>query len=231
MHRIAIITLIGLFSFSGLAQDKNKPKQPDLPGDLMVDFGFNMWTEDPDNLPTRFWGSNSVGLYYNKYMRISDRISFNPGFGFTFEKYAFEGQHSWFRQDDGTVELDTIANPILFSKNKLVSSYVEIPLELRIYPLKTVGGEGLFIGLGAVAGMRIGAHTKVKYDLVDDTIKEKLYDDFDINQFRYGYQVRFGFKTIHFFYKSYLNDVFGSSPDSSGKNPRAFTIGINFSGF
>lgn len=211
------------------AQDNNRPSQPDLPGDLMIDYGFNLWSPKVADLPLRTWGSNSLGIYYNKRFEISNRVSFYGAGGFTFDKVAFDNDLTWLRNDNGVISMDTLGG-VSLKKNKLISTYFEIPVEFRIHPLKTVSGEGWFIGVGAVAGLRIGNHTKIKYDIDDDTQKEELHGDFGVENFRYGLQFRFGFRSIHLFYKTYLNDVFSSAP-TGGNNPRMSTIGINFSGF
>ncbi|MEQ8240152.1 MAG: outer membrane beta-barrel protein [Cyclobacteriaceae bacterium] len=223
---VAILLFVANLTF---AQDVNRPSQPDLPGDLMIDYGFNIWSPQVDELPVRAWGSNSLGIYYNKRFEISSRISFYGAGGFTFERVAFENDLTWVRDANGAVSLDTIGG-IFMRKNKLVSTYLEVPVEFRIHPLKTVAGEGWFIGIGAIAGLRIGNHTKIKYDFGDETRKEKLYGDLGLENFRYGLQLRFGFRSFHLFYKTYLNDAF-SSPPTGGNNPRMSTFGINFSGF
>lgn len=231
MRRIFGVVILTVFiSVNSFAQDDTRPKQPDLPGDIMLDFGFNFWDNQPDNLPAHAWGSNSFGIYYNQRVRFNDHISMHLTPGFTFEKYSFNSTYSWLNQQNGTVSLDSLTG-VAMEKNKLVANYLEIPVEFRIHPLGTVNGEGWFIGLGFIGGARIGAHTKVKYNLGDNTVKEKVYDDFGINSFRYGYQIRFGFKSFHLFYKSYLNDVFKSAPSADGVLPRAFTFGMTFSGF
>ena len=230
MKRLGGITLLLILSIQSYAQEGRRMKQPDLPGDLLIDFGFNLWSEEPDLLPTRLWGSNSVGLYYNRRIRFNDHFSFYPAAGFSFEKFAFDSDYTWLRDADGTYSLDTMTG-ISLDKNKLTATYFEIPLEIRIHPLGTVNGEGWFIGLGVVGGARIASHTKIRYDVGEDTRKEKLYDQFDIEPFRYGVQARFGFKVIHVYYKMYLNDLFKSAPDASGRIPQVSTLGINFSGF
>lgn len=230
MKRFCGIILLIVLSIPSMAQERGRMKQPDLPGDLLIDVGFNLWSAEPDLLPTRFWGSNSVGLYYNRRFRFNDYISFYPAAGFSFEKFAFDSDYTWLRGDDGTYSLDTLSG-ISLDKNKLTTTYFELPLEFRIHPLGTVNGEGWFIGLGVVGGMRIAAHTKIKYDVGQDTRKEKLYDQFDTELFRYGVQARFGFKVIHVYYKLYLNDLFQNAPDASGRIPQVSTVGINFSGF
>lgn len=231
MKRLSAIAILFLVSFQLWAQTANRPQQPDFPGDLLVDFGFNFWTDQPENLSTRMWGSNSIGVYYNQRVRFNDYISFYPGAGFTFDKYAFKENFTWLRDDDGSVSLDTLTGGVMLTKNKISTAYLEIPVEFRIHPFKTVNGEGFFIGLGAMGGMRIGSHTKIKYDLNEETLKEKLYDSFGIERFRYGVQARLGFKSFHLFGKMYLNDLFEQAPSADGVSPRVFSLGVNFSGF
>jgi len=226
-HLFSIVILIFL-SASALSQEKSRPEQPDLPGELMIDFGFNMWDARPADLPGKFIGSHSFGIYYNNRVRFNDHISFHPGAGFTFDKYAFTGNYTWVSDLTNGVALDSM-NAIL-TKNKLAASYFEVPLEFRIHPLGTVNGEGWFIGLGVIGGVRMNSHTKIKYKTTSD-VKDKLYNNFDLNRIRYGYQIRFGFKTVHLFYKSYLSDLFNHAPDASGISPKVTTIGITFSGF
>lgn len=235
MKRFLGISLLVFLTISAayaqLGDPRSKPKQPDLKGDLLLDFGFTLMSDQPDNLPSHFWGSNSVGVYYIQRFRISDHFSFYPGAGFTFDKYSFKQNSNWLRADDGSISLDSLSG-IDLTKNKLVVGYFEIPLELRIHPMGTVNGEGMFIGLGVVGGLRIGAHTKMKYILDNESHKEKLYGNFGLSRVRYGLQARVGFKTVHLFYKYYLSDMFSDNSDfDDDNNPGASTIGISFSGF
>lgn len=230
MIRLCGIALASILFFPSFAQESSRPKQPDFPGDLLVDWGFNTWSNKPANLPIRPWGSNAFSIYYTQRFRIIDHVGINTGLGFTFDKYAFDSNYTWLSASNGAVSLDTIAG-VELSKNKLVFNYLEVPLEVRIHPLGTVNGEGWFIGLGVVGGLRFNGHTKVKYSITDEDYKEKVYGAFDTNGLRYGLQARFGFKAIHVYYKMYLTDVFKSAPDASGKIPTASTIGISFSGF
>lgn len=235
MKRICGIALIFVFGFQVSAQESARPTQPNLPGDLMLDFGFSYWSKKLDQLPLKVLGSQSVGIYYTQRMRISDHLSFYPAVGVTFDKYSFDSNLTW-RNNQGVVSLDTIAASddaaAVIDKNKLVVSYFEIPLEIRIHPSGTVKGEGWFIGIGAVAGLRFAAHTKVRYPVDGEKYKEKEFSDFGLERYRYGAQVRFGFKNIHLYYKTYFSDLFSNTSQfSDGKSPRASVIGINISGF
>lgn len=207
-----------------------KPAQPDLPGDILIDVGFNWMTGNADKLDRHVWGSNSFGVGYSQRFRLGDRLSVYPGVMLSTEKYSFRSGHSWVRDTLGAISFDTLMFPLV-EKNKLVATYLDIPLELRIHPLGTVDGEGFFIGLGVIGGMRIGAHTKLKYRLLDKTVKEKLYDDFGLERFRYGLQARLGFKAVHLYYKVWLNDVFKNAPAGTGAVPQAWTLGVNITVF
>lgn len=229
MTRLVGFFLLMIVASVGIAQESKRPVQPNFPGDLMIDYGFNFWNNQPDNFPTKFWGSNSIGIYYNKRWEINSHISFHSSLGVTIDKYASDKEYTWSRDDAGVVSFDSLVG-VSFSKNKLVGVYAELPVEFRIHPLGTKDGEGWFIGLGGFLGRRIGAHTKIKYQSVNGEFKEKVYSNLDMVDFRYGLQGRFGFRTVHLYYKYYLNNVFNGSPDGTN-NPQAWTIGINFSGF
>lgn len=229
MKRLCGIALFVFIALQSVAQDDTRPNQPDLAGDLMIDFGFSYWSKKLGPLPVKVIGSNSVSVYYNRRFEISDKFAFHPGVGFSFEKYSFSGDSTWVF-DGSTVNLNVIENANV-TKNKLMTSYFEIPVELRFHPLGTVDGEGWFIGVGGIAGLRMGAHTKVKYDVGSKTYKEKTYDSFGLKDYRLGLQARFGFRNIHLYYKIFLTDLYQRAPEASGRMPKASTIGINISGF
>ncbi|MEP0368814.1 MAG: outer membrane beta-barrel protein [Cyclobacteriaceae bacterium] len=232
MKRLCGIVFLMSIGCLSVAQDaKEKPSQPDLEGEIMLDYGFSFWDKKYEELPAKVIGSNTVALYYVRRFEINKNFSFNPAVGVSFDKYAFSGNQTWtYDASSNSVSLDSLGS-VNLTKNKLVASYFEVPLEIRYHPLGTVDGEGWFIGVGGVAGLRMSSHTKIKFDANSETYKEKTYANFDLNGFRYGLQFRFGFRNIHFFYKTYLNDVFKKGFDGTDRVPRASTIGINISGF
>jgi hypothetical protein len=160
--------------------------------------------------------------------------------GLTFEKFAFKDNANYFRQADGSTAVDTLNRSFDLRKNKLAVTYFEVPLELRFHPQKTIEGEGFFVGIGVIGGLKMGAHTKIKYRVGDNRYKEKLRGGFGLQDFRYGYQIRLGWKNVHLFFKRYLSEVYRNeqvlldrdlNPREETFNPTLTTIGINFSGF
>lgn len=212
--------------------------QPDLPGDLLLDIGFNVWSAQNDSLSG--WGSKSLGVYYNRRFKISNSLSFYPAVGLTFEKFDFKDNANYFRQADGSIAVDTLRSSFDIRKNKVAATYLEIPLELRFHPKGTIEGEGFFVGVGVIGGIKMGSHTKIKYREGDNRRKEKLRGNFGLSDFRYGLQARIGWKNIHVFFKKYFSEVYRNKqtvlnndlqPTDKEFNPTLTTIGINFSGF
>ena len=242
--------LFGILMFFLLAlasaQDTNTKdeslKRPDIPGELMVDVGFNLWSSMPGATERRTWASKSISVYYMKRKALSGKLSFYYGVGLGMEKMSLGDTvslSSAVRLDDSDNDPDTdslaaVAITTLpdgnFDKNKLATTYLDIPVEFRFHPFGTQDGEGLFLGVGGIVGVRINAHTKWKYDRNGETSRQKISGDFNLNSFRYGYQIRAGFRGIHLFYKGYVSDVF-NDPFPDGSNPMRTTIGINITGF
>jgi len=226
-----ILTFLGLVCTLSFVHAQRELSRPDIPGELMVDVGLNYLSEEPSELNQQGWLSKSLGLYYTKRKMLGGRFAFNFGLGFGLEKLDF-GANQTLVQDGDEVRVGDSPFDISDSeiqKNRLAITYLDVPLEMRFYPRGTLEGEGLFIGVGGIAGLRLNAHSKWKYSEDGSDRVQKLSGSFDLNRVRYGYQVRFGYRGTHLFFKQYLSDVFNSTIEDT--NPRMFSVGINFSGF
>ncbi len=220
--------LIGLmltFAFLFLSAQEEGFSRPDIPGEVMVDVGFNSWSVTPDTLDRKGWASKSIGIYYSKRYEISNKFSFYPGIGLGLEKMGFESSVSLIDSGDYFMNLPFFG----ITKNKLAFTYLDVPVEFRYHPWGTQDGEGLFVSVGGMLGIKMGAHTKWKYDEGNGVKRIKESGKFNLENFRYGYQVRFGFKGVHLFYKKYLSDAF--KEPIQGASPTMKTIGINVTGF
>ncbi len=220
-----LIGLLLIFSFLFSQAQEEGFNRPDIPGELMVDIGFNSWSETPDTLDRKGWASKSIGIYYSKRYEISNKFSFLPGVGLGLEKMGFNNSVSFL--DSAEYFTNQSLNGI--TKNKLAFTYLDIPVELRFHPTGTTDGEGLFFSVGGMIGLRMGAHTKLKFDEGNGNKVIKESGKFNLENFRYGYQIRFGFRGIHLFYKNYLSNAF--KEPIQGVNPNMKTIGINLTGF
>ncbi len=227
-------TVVGMsLAILALAQDndnKSRYAQPELPGELLIDFGFNVLYDDPPQMEENFFNSRTFGVYYKHMISLNDYLTINPGLGFTAEKLKFNEEINFQEDMDGNIVYDTLRGFGSIRNNKLAMNYIELPLEFRYYPLRTVSGEGLFFGVGGMLGFRVESHTKIKYTLNNEDRAQKLRAAFGLEDLRYGIQARIGLRGIHVFGKYYFSDLFGTSP-VQGTNPRFWSFGLSISGF
>ncbi len=228
-----VVGLVLLFG-CGLAMAQDGIARPDVPGQLMIDFGFNYLDTEPDAIDQKGWPSKSASVYYVRRKGLSNKFSFYYGIGLGTEKLGLGDSATLVSGFDNGTEIEPLAivpldNSISYNKNKLAITYLDIPVDLRFHPLGTQDGEGLFFGVGGILGLRINSHTKFKFDEGGETVIEKVKAGYNLSTFRYGVQARFGFRGVHLFYKQYFNDLF--KDQIGGANPRMVTFGINVTGF
>jgi hypothetical protein len=232
MRYLILVPFYLIFSFSLFAQKpkdtlditkKHKPWKG-----LIFDVGVNQYTNAPYAPALSVSGSRGINIYH--YFGIPFgccKFTLAPGFGFGFDNYNFE---------DASVRLSTSGDSLIinsgnnganidYKKSKLSASYLDFPLELRFSTGKSLG-KTFRIAIGGKAGILFNSHTKVKYTIDNNTKKEKLHDDFAIQNFRYGLTGRIGYGYLNLFGYYGLSDLF-----KKGKGPEAvpFMLGLTFS--
>lgn len=228
-----LIYVLVLTSFHVLQGQEATLNRPDFPGELMIDVGLNYWNSTPEELTQSGWSSKSVGIYYSKRKHFASHLVLNYGLGIGLEKIDLGESNTLFSQNDEvTIDdfpFDIADSPI--SKNRLAITYIDLPIDFRFYPKGTEEGEGLFVGVGGIVGLRMSSQVKWKYPEDGEDVVLKTKGAYDLNPIRYGYQIRAGFRGIHFFVKHYLSETFNGAIDNEGTNPQMTTVGINITGF
>ena len=189
--RYVFIALLTFVVFAASAQEEGKKlKRPDIPGELLVDIGFNAWSSMPGPLKRETWASKSVGIYYMKRKAFGNKLSLYYGIGLGLEKIGLgdsatlaSGVNLGTGQNDSIVNVGIIPNPENFRKNKLAITYLDIPIEFRFHPTGTIDGEGFFISAGGIIGLRLTSHTKWKYENNGETTRQKITGRFNLNNF------------------------------------------------
>jgi len=219
-----------------LREQKKTMATPDIPGNLNINLGFNFLYDKPSALDEKFWGSKSVGLYYN--FNINPKgtfFSINTGLGLGLEKYALEDKITLVRglnaDGVGVAVIDTLGADVNGHKSKLVANYIEIPLEIRIYTNTKNREKGAFFAFGASAGLLYQSFTKLKFteDGVDSKIKNTT--DLEFNRFRATAFFRLGYRGFNFFYRLGLTEIFKTDKGPSAAPVKSFTVGLAFIGF
>ena len=204
---------------------------PDFPGSLVIEFGFNFLSDNPDQMELGFFGSKAFNVYYMYEFRLGNSaFSFNPGFGVGLEKYSFDNDVTLGLGENGTV-MSPLPEDWDVKKTKLAANYFDIPLELRFHLNKDNFRKSFKIGIGGKAGVLFDAHTKVKYELDGDTKIIKDKESFDLSRFRYGVQGRIGIGGFNLFYYQELSELFkdGKGPEATTASP--FKIGLSLAIF
>ena len=140
-----------------------------------------------------------IGIDYNNY-RFQKNITLNPD----------------------SMPLMVTEDGINYDKNKLVTQHLNVPVMLN-FKLSPKGTEDdVYISAGANFGYLIGSHQKQVWD-DGGKKKNKIRDDYSLEQFRVGYEVQFGYKNIVLFGKYFPNSMFKAN---QGPELRTVSAGI-----
>lgn len=231
----AILLMTISHNSSAQLTEEIKKKTPELPGQIMLDFGFNSTSGTPDNMPYHWWRSKSVGLYFIKSFEFAKKFELRPGIGVNLEKFGHSKNMEVFtyaEDADGlkTLVFDSIAGGSL-KKNQLAVNYIDIPVEVRFNFSGNEKKDGFFLAVGGSAAYRFESHTKIKYtDAFGNKMKDKQKNDFGLNKVRLGASARLGYRSFSFFYKTYFTNLFSSDGPTGTADITYTTIGISLTG-
>jgi hypothetical protein len=111
-----------------------------------------------------------------------------------------------------------------FKKNKLVVTYLSVPLNLT-FKTKMANKLWLVYGFGVTGGFRINSYTKQVSDLRG---KQREHGNFNLNQFNSAVTAEFGLDNYFRLYASYqLTNMYNTT---SGLDQHPFCIGLRFGG-
>ena len=188
---------------------------------LTSDFKFA--GSDPENLfldlnTGKSWNANINFIQYSLPMGRS--IGWTTGMGFEWNNYYFDGNNSIGKDSIGNIGPVYPPNGAVYSKSKMNTTYLTLPLLLEFQLGKKKKG---FISFGVIGGLKLHSNVKTKYDLSGSKEKNKVKDDLNLNPLRYSVTVRAGYKFI----KVYAN--YGMMPlfqDNRGPEVYPFNVGL-----
>ena len=237
---LSVIALLFIGSSFSLAQENEKTtkKTPELPGDIVLDFGFNFVESQPDTMDYNWFRSKSIGLYFVKSFDVSKKIEFRPGIGINIDKFGEKGNRHLLNhvQDTAANNLgnyilgyDTIQGDI--KKTQFILSTIEIPVEFKFHLGKGDKRDGLFLSVGGSAAYNFESKTKIKYtDVQGNKTKDKKKSDFNQPKLRFGAYGKLGYRGVSLYYKHYFTNMFNEDGPIGSENTRYSTIGISITG-
>ncbi len=149
-----------------------------------------------------------------------DNIRLVYGLGLDINNYRFDNDVILGYDSIGALmaELDTDTE---YKKNKLVTQYLTVPLMLNL-KLGRDDDKSFKISFGPNFGYLLTSHQKLKWS-ENGRQKSKIKEDYNLEKFRVGYELQFGYGPFVLFGKYYPNSMF---KQDQGPDLRTVSAGI-----
>lgn len=208
---ISLFSVVLFVSSIGFTQETKKEERNKHQDHLLVDFGYETFSSRPGFTNFQWYNNGlNIQLFYDQLFGQSG-ISAALGVGFSTQSYYSDKQ---IRRDTTSAFLysDWLDPEKEYEKNKVSTSWIDIPFELRYRTKMDDGGYRWKFSVGAKVGFLIDTHDK----LVDNNnIKYKTYDFPDMNRVRAGLIARAGYGKVNFYGFFSLTEFFipGRGPE------------------
>ena len=191
----------------------------------LLDLGFSTYLHkgslnypaELDQFDLLYGGSLHFNLHLirHRVKMIGDDLRLEYGLSVSWMSYKFAND---FRILEDTIPFSIVDDGTNYKKNKLKTTFLEIPLMFTLVP-------GKHKSFNMSAGIYGGVLLNAKQKLVEEEGKNKIRvrDDFNLNKFRYGLIGKIGFGPIALYAQLALNDLF---KEGQGPELRPFNIGL-----
>lgn len=161
----------------------------------------------------------NIGLAGINWHVHKNYVTLHAGVGLDINNYRF-GNNAILIPKIDSVAFQIPADDQHVSKNKLTDTYVELPVRLQ-FATNNDDDKAFRVAIGGRVGYLIGSHNK----LVINDDKKKVRDDFNLNPFRYGMELRVGYGWVDLYLNYDFSPLFrnGVAPNV---NPVAVGLAI-----
>lgn len=168
---------------------------------FMIQFGADAWPNVPDSINTSGF-SRHFNMYFmlDKPFKTSPNFSVGLGIGIGTSNIFFSNTYVNLKSNTTTLPFTNVSAANHFDKFKLVTGFLEVPLELRYVGNPVKPDNGFKMALGLKGGFLLGAHTKGKryVDSSGNAVYDKNYimkesDKKFINTTRFAVTGRVGY--------------------------------------
>ncbi len=201
---------------------------------ITVEFVHNNWIWDagqPNDIEQK-WHSRGINFLYTYDIPIanSKNISIAPGLGIT-NSNVFTNARLGYDSLDNVVNttLTAFDESLTVNKNKISTTHLVVPLEIRLRTNPNKSNKTWKLGLGVRVGYLLEAKNKYKgSDIIDNTSREifiKQKDLFNFNRLKYAGTVRIGYGSFNIFGEYSLATLL-----QKNKGPKIYpiSVGITF---
>jgi len=194
LRAAALTAVCCSFGLSANAQDEDGERPPvvkvyDRHEDkIVLEITNDMWLNLPDGVDLRGFSPGVKVYLFSDYTFGKSDVSFAWGLGVSVDNVHSNAEFIQDEAEEG-VAGDQVLTPFAegyeYDKNKFVTTFIELPLELRY--IKT-GPNPFKIAAGFRVGYMVSNHQKI----IDTEGKRKFYDFDNMNRLRYGVSARLG---------------------------------------
>jgi hypothetical protein len=200
---------------------------------FLFQLGYDQWLQKPDSIKTKgFSRSTNFYVMLDFPFKTDSRFSVALGAGIGTSTIYFDKQRADIGVARGALLFPNVADTNYYKRYKLVTTYLEAPVELRFTANPENSNKSWKFAIGAKIGTLLGAGTKAKNlvnksgtSLGSTTVKEKNKQYF--NSTRFSVMGRIGYGNISLFGQYQINNFL---KDGVGPNMRPLSIGITLSG-
>lgn len=217
------------------AENEDTPRTKSIARDrITLEFVHNNWIWDagqPDDIEQK-WHSRGINFFYTYDIPVanSKNISIAPGIGIT-NTNVFTTARLGFDTLNNIVSttLTAFDESITVNKNKISTTHLNIPLELRLRTNPNKSNKTWKLGLGLRLGYLLEAKNKYKgSDIINNTSREIFFkekDLFNFNRLKYSGTVRIGYGSFNIFGEYSLATLLQTD---RGPKIYPFSVGITF---
>jgi hypothetical protein len=172
-----------------------------------------------DQFDLRTWKSNNVNIWFfmQRLNVIKHVVNLKYGMGLELNNYRFEDERLHFQKNPTYIFIDQDWSNV--DKNKFAADYITVPLMVNFN--FTPGREnGFGLSAGVSGGFLYSSRQKIKVD----GDKNKLHDDFDLEQWKFSYVGELNLGPVKLYGSYAMKNMW-----QKGLDQKPYNVGIRFS--
>ncbi len=197
MSKVIILLALFMNSIFVIAQEVDAIKDNAGNNQFVLDFTYDTWLDAPNNMKMK-WNSFGFNFYLMNHVPFGES-NFGLGVGVGVGVSNIKNNMAVGKDTNEITTFTELTTE--YEKNKIATTYFDIPVELRFRSQANGQGKGFHVGLGFKAGYLINNHTKYKgkdlTGLTNEDMKIKVFDLPNINEWRYGPTFRIGYGKVN----------------------------------
>ena len=218
---LAFVLASGAALYAQDDEKKSSKKRHKTKQEFSMDIGMNNYLSNgqfPDASNEQYtikpWGSWYVSLGSAYLTKVAGPLYLEWGGDVSWYNFKFQDPSTLIVKNPADVSF--VENPDasqVYNKSKMTVSYANVSM----VPMLKFGSKknALRIGAGVYGGYKLASYAKYVYEIDDQTIKDRESDNYFVENLRYGFRARFGFKDLDIFANYDMNSLFtqGRGPD------------------